>query len=146
MPLGEWRFRREWHKWRKIARGCRDSECGKYSNWMPKVAPWRMAILAKMAVLAKTAKNRQRAGKIQNVAKIQIGCQKWPLGEWQFWRKWRIWHKWRKIARGLVRSRTWQIFKLDAKSRPLESADFGKICEIDENSPTMKLVMSKLGN
>ena len=29
-------------------------------NWMPKVAPWRLAILAK---------NRQRAGDIQNVAK-----------------------------------------------------------------------------
>ena len=24
-------------------------------NWMPKVAPWRLAILAKMAILAKTA-------------------------------------------------------------------------------------------
>ena len=45
-----------------------------------------------------------------------------------------------------MRSRTWQIFKLDAKSRPLESADYGKTCEIDENSPTIKLVMSKLGN
>ena len=31
--------------------------------------PWRLAILA----------NRQRAGDIQNVANIQIGCQKWPL-------------------------------------------------------------------
>ena len=42
-------------------------------NWMPKVAPWRLAILAKMVILA----NRQRAGDMwQN---IQIGCQKWPL-------------------------------------------------------------------
>ena len=32
-------------------------------NWMPKVAPWRLAILAKLAMW-------------QN---IQIGCQKWPL-------------------------------------------------------------------
>ena len=42
-------------------------------NWMPKVAPWRRAILAKLAISA-------------------------------------------KIARGLVISRMWQIFKLDAKS------------------------------
>ena len=54
---------------------------------MPKVAPWRVAILAKMPnlaqmaknhlapCLAQTAKNRQRAGNIQNAANIQIGCQ-----------------------------------------------------------------------
>ena len=57
------------------------------SNWMPKVAPWRVAILAKMSnlaqmaknhlapCLAQTAKNRQRVGNIQNAANIQIGCQ-----------------------------------------------------------------------
>ena len=28
-------------------------------NWMPKVAPWRLAILAKMAKMAKLAKNHQ---------------------------------------------------------------------------------------
>ena len=46
----------------------------------------------------------------------------------------------------------WQIFKLDVESGPLENRDFGeignnfgKIYEIDENTPTMKLVMSKLG-
>ena len=48
----------------KTPEGWRHSECGKYSNWMPNVAPWGMAILAKMAVLAKMAKNRQRAGEI----------------------------------------------------------------------------------
>ena len=58
-----------------------------------------------------------------------------------------------KNARGLARFRMWQIFKLDAKSGPLENGDFGeignnfgKICEIDENTPTMKVVMSKFGN
>ena len=78
------------------------------SNWMPKLAPWRVeiqakesgdfgengkfgrngekspgpqrvAILVKMANLAQLAKNRQRAGNIQNMAKIQTGCQKWQL-------------------------------------------------------------------
>ena len=40
-------------------------------NWMPKVAPWRLVILAIFG------KNRQRAGDMwQN---IQIGRQKWPL-------------------------------------------------------------------
>ena len=46
-------------------------------NWMPKVAPWSVAILAKLAISA-------------------------------------------KIARGLVVSRMWQIFKLDAKSGPFK--------------------------
>ena len=46
-------------------------------NWMPKVAPWGLAILAKLAISA-------------------------------------------KIARGLVISRMWQIFKLDAKSGPFK--------------------------
>ena len=44
-------------------------------NWMPKVAPWRLAILAKMAVFGEIGdfgKNHQRAGDMwQN---IQIGC------------------------------------------------------------------------
>ena len=46
-------------------------------NWMPKVAPWRLAILAKLAISA-------------------------------------------KIAIGLVISRMWQIFRLDAKSGPFK--------------------------
>ena len=61
---------------------------------MPKLAPWRVAILAKesgdfgengklakMANFAQLAINRQRAGNIQNVANIQTGCQKWLLEE-----------------------------------------------------------------
>ena len=32
------------------------------SIWMPKVAPWRVAILAIMVILGKMTKNRQRAG------------------------------------------------------------------------------------
>ena len=70
--------------------------------------------------------------KWQKIAKelaIWIGYQKWPLGDWRFWRNWRwlimmaknIPAPWRlailmKIARGLAISRMWQIFKLDAKN------------------------------
>ena len=45
-------------------------------SWMPKAAPWGLAILAKFGDLDE---NRQRACDIQNLANIQIGCQKWPL-------------------------------------------------------------------
>jgi len=73
------------------------------------------------------------AAEIQNVANIQIGCQKRPLGEWRFWRKWRFWQKRRKIVRGLARFRMWQKFKLDAKSGPLESGNFGENGEFGIN-------------
>ena len=33
-------------------------------NWMPKVAPWRLAILAKMAILAEIARGLAICGKI----------------------------------------------------------------------------------
>ena len=33
-------------------------------NWMPKVAPWRLAILVKMAILAKIARGLAICGKI----------------------------------------------------------------------------------
>ena len=36
------------------------------SNWMPKVAHWRVAILAKTAILAKLAKIHQRCSKTNN--------------------------------------------------------------------------------
>ena len=48
--------------------------------------------------MAQMAKNRQRAGDIHNVANIQIGCQKWPLGEWRFWQNWRNWQRFAKDA------------------------------------------------
>ena len=84
-----------------------------------------------MAKMAKMAQNGQRAGDIQNVTNSQIWFQKWSLGEWRFWRKWQIWpKKWRKITRGLAISRMWQIFKLDAKSGPLESGDFGDLAKL----------------
>ena len=58
-PLGGWRF---WRNWRFCQnRHACNGETGKKSpasgdlNWMPKVAPWRLAILAKMAILAKLA-------------------------------------------------------------------------------------------
>ena len=37
-----------------------------------------------MHAMAKLAKNRQ-------LLAIRIGCQKWPLGGWRFWRNWRFW-------------------------------------------------------
>jgi len=64
------------------------------SNWMPKVAPWRVAILAEMAILAKIANLDGESGKkIARGLVIQIRWQKWPLeegllGKWRFWRKW----------------------------------------------------------
>ena len=57
-----------------------------------------------------------------------------------------------QMAKNRQRFRMWQIFKLDVESGPLKKRDFGeignnfgKICEIDENTPMMKLVMGKLG-
>ena len=61
---------RKWQKWRK-------SPSSDGLSWMPKVAPWKLAILAKLAIST-------------------------------------------KIARGLVISRIWKIFKLDAKSGPFK--------------------------
>ena len=61
-------------------------------NWMPKVAPWRLAILAKMAILAILAKTAMHAmakmAKNHQPLAILLGCQKWPLGGWRFWRFW----------------------------------------------------------
>ena len=48
-------------------------------NRMPKVAPWRlaiMAIVAKLAILAEIARGLAISRMWQN---IPIGCQKWPL-------------------------------------------------------------------
>ena len=50
-------------------------------NWMPKVAPWRLAILAKMAILAKLA----------ILAKIALHV--WQKSPCMQWRKWRNWQK-----------------------------------------------------
>ena len=57
------------------------------SNWMPKVAPWRVAILvimAKMAILAKMAKFGKNSEKARELAKSRIWQvlkldTKWPL-------------------------------------------------------------------
>ena len=69
-------------------------------NWMPKVAPWRLAILAKIA------RGLAICGKI-----FKLDVQKCM--------QWRKLRNWQKIA-----SR-WQI-ELDAKSGPLEAGDFGE--------------------
>ena len=53
----------------KMSRAC-NGETGEKSpaagdlNWMPKVAPWRLAILAKMAILAKITRGQAICGKI----------------------------------------------------------------------------------
>ena len=66
----------QWRKWQKKLPASGDL------NWMPKVAPWRLSILAKMAILAKLAILAEIARGLaisrmwQN---IQIGCQKWPF-------------------------------------------------------------------
>ena len=42
---------------------------------------------------------------------IQIGCQKWPLGEWRFWQNSKF--RWRKIARGLAIQVRWKKWPLE---------------------------------
>ena len=87
--------------------------------------------------------------KIARQLAIQIGChlESGDFGKWNgdVVKKW---HKWRKIARGLATFIVWQIFKLDAKSGPLESGDFGKIGETgnDFAKDAVKPVISKSGN
>ena len=84
----------EMHAMAKMAKKSPDSGD---LNWMPKVAPWRgLAIMAKnilapwrLAILAKMV----------IVAKLAISA---------------------KITGGLVISRMWQIFTLDAKSGPFK--------------------------
>ena len=61
-------------------------------NWMTKVAPLRMAILAK-----NFAKYRQRAGDIENVLNIQIGCQ--CVHFWTYLNKQQMWRNRKKIIR-----------------------------------------------
>ena len=61
------------------------------SNWMLKVAPKRVAILAKMT------KYRQRAGDIQNVVIVQIRCQ--CVHFWTYLSKQQMWRNRKKIMR-----------------------------------------------
>ena len=109
-------------------------------NWMPKMAPWRLAILAKMAILAKLAilakiamHAMAKLAKNHQPLAIWIGCQKWPLGGWRFWQKWRFWRNWRFWQKlPCMQWRKWRKitslwqFELDAKSGPLEAGDFGE--------------------
>ena len=73
---------------------CKHGENGKNGewNWMTKVAPLRMAILAKHF-----AKYRQRAGDIENVVNIQIGCQ--CVHFWTYLNKQQMWRNREKIIR-----------------------------------------------
>jgi len=58
-----------------MAKMAKNHERAGDSNCMPKLAPWRVAILAKMA---KFGKKSPEGWDIQNVADIQIGCQVAP--------------------------------------------------------------------
>ena len=90
-------------------------------NWMPKVAPWRLAILAKMAILAKTARGLAICGKI-----FKLDVQKCM--------QWRKWRNWRKIASH------WR-FELDAKSGPLEAGDLAKMAILAKLAILAKIAM-----
>ena len=69
-------------------------------NWMPKEAPWRLAILAKLVVLAKIARGLAiMAINVPTPGRLAILA---------------------KIAKGLAISRMWQIIKLHAKSCPFK--------------------------
>ena len=57
------------HNYVQTGKMAKDRQRAGESNWMLKVAPKRVAILAKMT------KYRQRAGDIQNVVIVQIRCQ-----------------------------------------------------------------------
>ena len=72
-------------------------------SWMPKKAPWRLAILAKSAVLAKITRALAiMAINVPTPRRLAILA---------------------KIARGLAISRMSQIFKLDAKRGPFKLDD-----------------------
>ena len=77
---------------------------GPMKRWLPKLAKImilgkseKMVNLAKMANLEQMAKNHHAPWRVAILARmekffrglaIQLGWQKWPLGEWRFWRKW----------------------------------------------------------
>ena len=103
-------------------------------NWMPKVVPWRLAILAKMVILAKLAKiarglaiiaiNVPDPWRLAILAKMAIVAKLAILS---------------KIARnacngenGKKTASRWR-FELDAKSVPLEAGDFGEIGHFGKN-------------
>ena len=50
-------------------------KCMQWRKWRNIANLWRFELDAKSG----PSENRQRAGDIQNVANIQIACQKWPL-------------------------------------------------------------------
>ena len=82
-------------------------------NWMPKVAPWRLAIFAKMAILAKIARglaiiaiNVPDPWRLAILAKMAIVAKLVILA---------------KIARGLAISRMWQNIQIGCQKWPLQS-------------------------
>ena len=93
-------------------------------NWMPKVAPWKLAILAKMAILAKIARglvimaiNVLDPWRLAILAKMAVLAKLAILT---------------KIARNACNGENgkkiaslWRL-ELDAKSGPWEAGDFGE--------------------
>ena len=128
-----------------IAKMAKNRQAGD-SNWMSKVAPWRVAILAKMTNL--DGKNGEKSpegwrfkldgksgplkrgalailAKMTNLAKNhQAPWQVAILAKLAISAKMAKFGKnckfGAKIARGLAVSRMWQIFKLEAKSGPFK--------------------------
>ena len=88
------------HAMAKIAKNFEKLPASGDLNWMPKEAPWRLAILAKLVVLAKIARGLA-------IMAINVPTPRRPAIL-------------AKIAKGLAISRMWQIFKLDAKSGPFK--------------------------
>ena len=74
------------------------------SNWTPKVAPWREAMLTIIAILAKMANLAQMETK--SLGPLESG----NLAKWQ------LWQKWRKIARGWQYPACGNIIQIGFKS------------------------------
>ena len=94
---------RKWRNWRKIASCWRlelDAKSGplEAGDFGENGDFGEIGDFGKIAMhaMAKLAKNHQPLA-------IWIGCQKWPLGGWRFWRNWRFWQKspegWRYMAK-----------------------------------------------
>ena len=76
----------------------RHGRFGRYSIWMPKVAPWIMVILTKLANWYDESSENQPAM-----------ANAWEGLFWQIWHIWRTWQIWRTPAKVLTKIQmTWQ--------------------------------------
>ena len=91
-------------------------------NWMPKVAPWRLAILAKMAILvilAKIAMHVWQKSPACNGENGETGEKSPASGDFNWMPKvapWRL----AILAKMAILAKCGKIFKLDAKSGPFK--------------------------